>query len=288
MKYWQVVSWNETEHMQAVAESAETLGFEGLILAEHPIMLKHLQPAYPYSGDGVPPMTDDMEFPDPLITFAATAAVTRRLRFMTGVYLLGLRHPLTVAKQIATLARLSNNRFSLGIGSGWMREEHELLGVDFDTRGRRLNESIDIVRKLWEGEAVSHDGDFFQFPATQIRPFPTRQVPIIGGGTSAPALRRSALRCDGWYGPGNQLEELPQHLESLKQMRAQAELPWEGFEITAPLNGPLTPQTAERLAEIGVHGTVNYPFIFGCGVGASIEQKQDYMAAFVEGLKSAA
>lgn len=282
MKFWQVVSWNQTEHMVEVAKTAEAVGFDGLILAEHAVMPKHISPAYPYSEDGKPPMSDAMEFADPLITFGATAAVTERMRFMTGVYLLGLRHPLEAAKEIATLAKLSNHRFLLGIGSGWLKEEYELLGVDFHRRGKRLNECIDIVRQLWSGETVTYQGEFFDFEAIQIRPYPDQAVPIMGGGTSPLALKRSAILCDGWYGPGNTVEELPALLDTLKRLREAAGLPWEGFEIVAPIATPLNDDMLSQLEKLGVHGVVNYPFLFGCGSEATLNEKCDYMGAFAQ------
>lgn len=280
MKFWQVVSWNDTDHMVAIARCAQDLGFEGLILADHPIMPGNIESAYPYSEDGKPPMTDEMEFPDPLITFAAMASVTSSLRMMTGVYLLGLRHPVVAAKDIATLARLSGGRFSLGIGSGWLKEEHDLLGVDFHTRGRRLNESIEVMRHLWRGEPVDYQGEFFNFEQLRIRPYPAQPVPIIGGGTSALALQRAARLCDGWYGPGNTVAELRPLLANLKAYREASALPWQDYEITAPMTEPLTPALCDELTGMGVHGVVNYPFLFGCSSNASLAQKQDYMAQF--------
>lgn len=282
MQFWQVISWCETEHIPAVAKAAEALGFDGLILAEHIYYPRKRDVAspYPYAPDGSSPMTDDMEFPDPLIAFAAAATVTQRLQFMTGIYILPLRHPIEVAKNVATLDRLSNGRFSLGIGSGWLKEEYDQLGVDFSSRGRRMDESIEILRLLWQGTPSSYNGEFFQFPDLQIRPVPSAPVPIIGGGLSGPALRRSARVCDGWYGPGCDLDQLSEVIGHLKKLRHETELPWEDYSVIAPLNEPITLELAHRLASMGVTGTVNYPFLFGIGPGASIAQKEDYMARF--------
>ena len=95
-----------------------------------------------------------MEFADPLISFAAVAAVTERLRMMTGIYVLPLRHPIEAAKNMATLARLSNDRFSVGIGAGWLKEEFDQMGVAFNTRGQRMDEMLTIMRGLWSGKPV--------------------------------------------------------------------------------------------------------------------------------------
>lgn len=280
MKYWQVVSWCESEHLVSVAQQAEKLGFEGIILAEHIYYPKQVDSTYLYTDDGSSVQNHEMEYPDPLISFAAVAAATKRLKMMTGIYLLPLRHPIEVAKNIATLARLSDNRFSLGIGSGWLKEEFDQFGVDFKTRGKRMDEIMDIMRGLWTGEPLTHEGDFFTLNEVQIKPFPSRQVPILGGGISGKAITRSATRCQGWYGPGNMLDELPKIIQNLREQRQAAGLSWQGYEVIAPLAVPLDEASCVALEAMGVTGTVNYPFLFGIGPEASLEQKIDYMADF--------
>jgi probable F420-dependent oxidoreductase len=282
MEFWQVVSWCETGDLVEVARIAEETGFDGLILAEHVFYPHRVRSVYPYAPDGRSPMSDELEFPDPLIAFAAAAAVTRRLRFMTGVYLLGLRHPVEAARNTATLAVLSGGRFALGVGSGWLAEEYAQLGVDFASRGARLDESIAVLRQLWSGERVSHAGRFFRFEELRVRPAPDRPPPVIGGGLSGPALRRAATLCDGWYGPGNVLADLPPLIARLQALRAAAGLPWDGFRVTAPLLTPLDVASCRALAAMGVHATVNYPFLFGCGAGAPVTVKRRYMEEFAE------
>lgn len=280
MQFWQAMSWCETDQLVAVAQTAEELGFDGLILPDHIFIPRHPRSQYPYAPKGQSPLSDELEFPDPLIAAAALAMATRRMRFMTGVYLLALRHPIEVAKNVATLDRLSGGRFVLGVGSGWLEEEYEQFGVDFARRGARLDEAIDVLRLLWRGEPVDFTGDFFRFPEMQIRPIPSAPVPIFGGGIAGPALRRSATRCDGWLGPGNSLEESRQLLRHMRREREAAGLSWEGFELIAPLNEGCTPESVVELAALGVRGTVNYPFLVTLGPDTSLWQKQDGLARF--------
>src|SRR5690625_101105 len=280
MEFWQVISWCETEHIPAVARAAEELGFDGLILAEHIYYPREVASRYPYAPDGSSPMSDELEFPDPLIAFAAAAAITTRLRFMTGVYILPLRHPIEVARNVATLDRLSQGRFSLGVGVGWLEEEYDQFSVDFASRGRRMDEAMEVMRQLWKGEPASYQGEFFQHAELQIRPVPTASVPIVGGGLSGAALRRSAQRCDGWYGPGSSLDDLPAVIEQLHSLRTEAGLPWQGYPVIAPLLEPLTAAHVQSLAAMGVTGTVNYPFLFGIGPDSTVAEKEDYMADF--------
>lgn len=277
MKIWQVISWCETEHIVDVAKHAESLGFEGLILADHIYYPRNTSSRYYYSKDGVSPQTQDMEFPDPLISFAAAAAVTQQLKLMTGIYILPLRHPIEAAKNMATLAKLSNNRFMLGIGAGWLQEEFDQMGIDFSSRGQRMDEMIDLMRQLWSGKPVTHQGNHFQLDDIQIRPYPDEPVPIIGGGHSPKAIARSVERCDGWYGPGNTVDELCQLVPAILAARRDAGLSVEGYEIIAPVTEIVTSEVIAKLSALGVTGTVAYPFLFGIGPDSSLQQKLDYM-----------
>ncbi|WP_417765178.1 LLM class F420-dependent oxidoreductase [Spongiibacter tropicus] len=277
MKFWQVISWCETEHLVEVARHAEQLGFEGVILAEHIYYPKRSRSHYFYSEDGRSIQNADMAFPDPLISFAAMASVTQRLKMLTGIYVLPLRHPIEAAKNMATLAVLSDNRFMLGFGAGWLQEEFEQFGVDFHRRGGRLDEMLTIMQALWRGEEVSFHGEHFQLDDVNIRPYPSKPVPLIGGGHSGAALRRAVRSCDGWYGPGNTLAELRTQVPALLQARREAGLPTEGYEVIAPLTEPLTPDAVNEMSALGVTATVSYPFLFGIGPDASLAQKKAYM-----------
>ena len=282
MKFWQVISWCETEHIVEVAQHAEELGFEGIILAEHIYYPKHSQSHYYYSEDGRSIQNADMAFPDPLISFAAVASVTRRLKMLTGIYVLPLRHPIEAAKNMATLAVLSDNRFMLGFGAGWLQEEFTQLGVDFASRGKRLDEMLTIMQGLWQGEPISFQGEHFQLEEVKIRPFPSQSIPLIGGGHSGPALRRAVTNCDGWYGPGNSLAELRAQVPALLQARQDAGLPLDGYEVIAPLTEPLTPAALAEMSALGVTATVSYPFLFGIGPNATLAQKKAYMDDFAQ------
>lgn len=280
MKFWQVISWCETEHIVEVAKQAEHLGFEGLILAEHIYYPKQTGSYYYYSADGVSPQTEAMEFADPLISFAAAASVTTSLKFMTGIYVLPLRHPIEAAKNMATLARLSQNRFRLGVGAGWLKEEFDQLSVDFSRRGERMDEMIAVMQGLWRGEPVTHQGKHFTLQDIRIRPYPDKPVPVLAGGHSKAALRRAVESCDGWYGPGNTIDELRSIVPDLIQSRQQAGRSIDGFEIIAPVTEPLNKDDCHELEAMGVSGTVSYPFLFGIGPNTTLEQKQSYMEAF--------
>jgi probable F420-dependent oxidoreductase len=208
--------------------------------------------------------------------------VTRTLRFSTMVHILPLRNPIEVARATGTVAVLSRGRLVLGAGAGWIREEFDVLGVDFGRRGRRFDESIEVLRKLWTGDLVEHHGEQFDFPPIQMTPAPPEPVPIWVGGVSGPALRRAARLGDGWLGSGQTPEEVLAIAGRLAALREEAGRQSEPFEIVAPLVVPPDPDTMKRLEDAGVSGTVSYPFLYALGPTSSLEAKRAYLEEFAD------
>ncbi|MBK6288913.1 MAG: TIGR03619 family F420-dependent LLM class oxidoreductase [Gammaproteobacteria bacterium] len=282
MKFWQAVTWMEPEQLVGVARFAEELGFEGIFNGDHGVYPQRVRAPYPYSADGKPPMTPDSDYPDCWVSIAFMAAATTRLRFTTSVYVLPLRNPFEVARATGTLSLLSNERFVLGIGAGWMKDEFDIYGVDFHTRGKRLDEMVVVLRKLWTGGMVEHHGRFFDFEPLQIAPAPRCPVPIYTGGGSAIALRRAAYTADGWIGAGNTAEEVPGILAELGRLRTEAGRSDLPFETIIGLKTPLDRDTLQSLGEQGMSACVNYPFQFSLGRRSTLEQKKRVMEDFAE------
>jgi probable F420-dependent oxidoreductase len=280
MKFWQSTSFTETEHLLDIARGAEAAGFEGVLLSEHLFVPKDFAPAYLYTESGLPDFDTQTPFPDPWVAMAGMAAVTTRLRFCTIISILPLHHPLEVAKSLATLSVLSNDRVMLGAGAGWMKEEFDALGVDFKTRGGRFDEMIGVLRKLWQGGLVEHHGKHFDFPPLAQVPAPRKPIPIAIGGASPAALRRAARLGDGWVGAGNTVADACEILRKLAELRRDAGRADQPFETIVPLTEQADADAAKRLVELGAHGMVNYPFVYTCGRGASLQQKLDMMKRF--------
>src|SRR6185436_738698 len=203
MKFWQSVTFSEPDDLLPIARLTEQIGFHGVFVSEHVFFPEKLESKYPYSADGTPVFTADTPWLDPWAQIAAMAAVTTTLRFVTGVYILPLRHPLEVAKAVASLALLSHDRVGLGVGAGWMREEFEVLGREFQGRGKRMDEMIEVLRKVWAGGMVEHHGAHYDFPPLQMSPAPRTMPPILIGGQSELAFKRAARLGDGWVGSGH-------------------------------------------------------------------------------------
>ncbi|MCX4812964.1 LLM class F420-dependent oxidoreductase [Streptomyces sp. NBC_01239] len=176
---------------------------------------------------------------DPVATLSYLAGVTERVRLLSHVAVVGLRHPLLTAKQYATLDHLSGGRLILGVGAGHVREEFEALGVDFDRRGPVLDESIDALRAaLGPDEFPSHHGKLYDFEGLGQRPRPAQEhVPLWVGGSSPAAVRRAALKADGWLPQGDPRDRLPAQIERIRRLREEAAVhgPFVFGAITEPL-----------------------------------------------------
>ena len=282
MKYWQSMTWAETEQLCALACFAEELGFEGLIGADHALYPEKMSPDYPYSESGVPPQTADSEYPDMWTSFAAMAAVTERVKLVCGVYVLPLRNPIEVAKQAATLATLSAGRFALGVGVGWMREEFEIYGVEFDSRGRRMDEMIEIMQGLWTGEMFEYHGEFFDFDRIVVSPTPSHPIPLYFGGAAPIALRRTARVGDGWIGAGNTPEEVPGLMAELARLRAEAGRSDRPFETLVGVYAEPEVDLFRRLEDSGMTSGIHLPFAFAFDGPSSLDQKKRLMEGFAE------
>ncbi len=279
MKHWQSLSWMEPEQILEIACFAEELGFEGVFLSDHGIYPLELQSPYPYSTDGRPPMDPSWWYPDVWATMGAIAARTTHLRFSASIYVLPLRNPFEVARATGTLDVLSNGRLAFGIGSGWMRDEFDLYGVDFATRGERMDEMLEILRRFWRDGIVEFHGKHFDFPRVQISPAPGREIPIIVGGAAPVALRRAA-RHDGWIGAGNTLEEAPRVLGELARHRAELGRTMAGFETFMAITTPFTDTDLERLESLGMTSMINAPFAFTIGQRSSLDAKKRNMEVY--------
>jgi probable F420-dependent oxidoreductase len=179
------------------AQTAESLGFSHVLAYDHVL---GINPPQPDKWPG--PYTHKDSFHEPFVLFSFMAALTQRLQFITGILILPQRETAVVAKQAATLDVVSNGRFRLGVGVGWNKMEMEALNQDFHTRGRRVDEQIDLLKLLFSQELVTFKGEWHDIPDAGLNPLPVqRPIPIWLGGHSEAVLRRLARVGDGWL-PG--------------------------------------------------------------------------------------
>jgi probable F420-dependent oxidoreductase len=156
---------------------------------------------FPYADDGKIAVPAAADWLDPLIALSFAAAATTTIGIATGVLLLPEHNPVLLAKQAASLDKLSGGRFTLGVGIGWSKEEFDALGVPFERRGARTAEYAEVMRTLWRDDVASYHGSFVDFESIRVNPKPVHgRIPIVLGGNSDAALRRVAAFGDGWYG----------------------------------------------------------------------------------------
>jgi len=195
----------------AFARLAEEHGFESIWVVEHVVMATEYRSVYPYDPSGRSPFTAHVAQPDPLLWLAWVAAGTERIRLATGVLNVPQRNPLILAKELASLDRLSGGRMELGVGVGWVREEADAVGTRFSDRGKRTDEYIEVMRTLWREPVASFAGDYVHFDKVVCEPRPVQRggVPIVIGGHSPAAARRAGRLGDGFYPLGVAAEALP-------------------------------------------------------------------------------
>jgi probable F420-dependent oxidoreductase len=200
----------------------EALGFESVWLPEH-LVLPVAMAGSPYGEDEHPPVPPKTKIYDAPAYLAFLAGQTSTIRLGTWVYLLGIRHPFTGARAFATVDVVSNGRAEVGVGAGWLRAEWDAVGLDPRSRGRRLDEAIDVCRRLWSEDVIEHHGEFFDFDKVMFEPKPAQQpLPVLIGGESEPALRRAEERGDGWLGMQHTPESVAPIASRLRAARGEA------------------------------------------------------------------
>ncbi len=212
----------ELPELAAVAEEA---GWDAISLPDSVFYPAEVSADYPYTADGRRMWAPETAMPDPLLTIAALAATTSTIRFRTSVLKAPLRDPLLLAKQVATLAVLTQDRLELGVGLSWIPEEFTFTGTEMRTRGARLDETIEILRKVCGGggpQWVEHHGRHHDFDKLMISPAPEVAVPVLVGGHADAALRRAARLGDGWISANLPAAELAPPIDRLAELRAEA------------------------------------------------------------------
>lgn len=247
------------EVIRTAAETAERVGFATLWAAEHVVLFNRHDSKYPYSDSGKFPLAADADWLDPFIALSFAAAVTNKVRLATGICLVPEHNPLVLAKVIASLDKLANGRFALGVGIGWSFEEFAAIGVPFERRAQRTREYIEVMRKLWSDGVTSHHGEFVNFDNAGSFPKPLQgaRVPIIFGGESNPALRRVAEYGDGWYGFNLTPDEAKERIAKLEQLLKQNGRKLSDVElIVSPYTKRITADDLRRYRDLGISEVV--------------------------------
>jgi probable F420-dependent oxidoreductase len=252
MRFCYAESMTDPSFYAPLARAAEEAGFDSMVVPDSICYPRRADSRYPFNPDGSREFLEDKPFLEPFSLIPALGAVTQRIRFVTFVLKLPVRHPVLVAKQATSTAVLVANRLVLGVGTSPWREDYEVLDVDWDTRGQRMDEEIAILRGLAAGGYFEHHGKIFDLPPVKIAPVPTVPIPVLIGGHSGAALRRAARLGDGWLHGGGDPAELPGLLDRLGQHRRAAGTADRPFEVHVISADAYTADGVHRLQALGV------------------------------------
>ena len=249
------------------AQLVERMGFESIWTIDHAFMSVEYDSRYPYKTTGRTPIPAEGNMPDPIVLLALLAGVTERIRLGTAMLILPQRHPIILAKQIATLDRYAGGRVTLGVGVGWVQEEVEILGQDFTDRGRRADEWIDIMRALWTQDVAVFEGDYYRFEGIVSNPTPAQHLgpPLMIGGHSEAAARRAGRLGNEFYphwstrGPDVEAFERLRDVMSEAAVEVGREPESIGVTLTSTTDAKTSRETAERCAALGAERVVILP-----------------------------
>ena len=250
------------ELLTQVAKKAEELNFESVWIPEHLAIPVSINSPYPYSEDGKFPGGPNAALHDPFVALSFVAACTEKIKLGTGVFVLPLRNPLAVAKAAASVDVLSQGRLLFGIGVGWLEEEFQATGMNFQDRAARGREWVKILKALWTEETPEYDGRFHSFEPIGFNPKPVQKPhpPIIFGGETRAALKRTAALGDGWYGVRYTPESVKPQLALLKELTQQAERDFSEIEISVGFEPgtAMSLDNVKQFQDAGVHRLMTF------------------------------
>jgi alkanesulfonate monooxygenase SsuD/methylene tetrahydromethanopterin reductase-like flavin-dependent oxidoreductase (luciferase family) len=282
MKFWQSLAFVELDQMVELAKFCEALGFHGVSYGDHLVTTKDQVDEYVYRDSGNIFWNPQTHWPDPWVVTAALAQATTYLHFLSTIYILPLRDPLSAAKALSTAAFLSHDRVTLGAGVGWQKAEFDMMGQDFHTRGKRADEMLEIIPRLLSGEMTEFHGTYYNIPPVKMSPGTRKPLPIMIG-CYAPAAMRRACRFDGWMATSHEEHEVYPLLETLNSIRKEQGCADKPFDIWTGVKNP-GDGTHERLAAAGVTMVNGCNFLNADGRTAlsSIDDKKKRIEAFAK------
>jgi probable F420-dependent oxidoreductase len=239
-----------------LAIACEEVGFDTFTLPDSICYPEESDSKYPYNPDGTREFLEGVPFLEPFTLVPAMGAVTTRLRFSTSVYKLAIRQPAIVAKQLASVAVLTKNRFTFGVGISPWPDDFAACQIPWEKRGQRMDEMIEIVRGLLTGEYFGYQGEIFQMEPIRICPPPSKPVPILIGGHARPALRRAARLADGFIHAGGSAAEFKAVIDEIDGYRREFGREKVPFEYQSMSGDAFSPDGVRKLEDIGVQEAI--------------------------------
>ena len=252
MRFCYAESMTNPEFYGPLAQAAEEAGYHSMVIPDSICYPAESDSVYPFNPDGTREFLEDKPFLEPFSIIPYLGALTSRLRFITFVLKLPVRHPGLVAKQVTSTAVLTGNRLVLGVGTSPWREDYEIMGVPWQRRGQRMDEELAILRGLSAGGYFEHHGEIFDIPAIKLAPIPAEPVPVLIGGHGEAALRRAARDGDGWLHGGGKPSDLPGLLARLTELRREYGTDTRPFEVHVISVQAYSPDGIRQLEDQGV------------------------------------
>jgi probable F420-dependent oxidoreductase len=274
----------DPSHYLPLAVAAEQAGWTSMTVPDSICYPEVCEGKYPYTPDGSREFLDGKPFIEPFSLIPAMGAVTERLRFTTWVMKLPIRLPVLVAKSAASVAVLTRNRLGFGVGLSPWREDFQVCGQDWKSRGRRTDEMVEIIRGLLTGDYFEFHGEHYDIPSIKICPVPTEPLPILFGGHSEPMLRRAARIGDGWMHAGSDRETLERLIDRLGELRREYGRDGDRFEIHAISPDTDSVDGVRRLEDLGVTDVIvslRDPYEADA---QTLQQKIDALRRFADGV----
>ena len=256
MRFSYQIGMCEPDHYLALARAAEQAGFDGIAVSDSICYPQQASSKYPYNKDGSREFLESVPFVESLISVAAMAAVTEKIRFATFVYKLAVRQAPVVAKQVQGIQVLSGNRFDFGIGISPWEEDFAVCNVPWEKRGKRFDEQIDILRGLESGEFFGYAGEMHDMPANKMNPVPSEPTSLLIGGHAEPALKRAARTGDGWMCAGADMQQLGAYIGRINQLRREYGTADRPFRVFTTGQDAFTREGIEQLENLGVTDVV--------------------------------
>ena len=246
-----------------VAQAAEAEGYHSVWLFDHLFTPAHLESKYPYTADGSYLLTAQLPFADPIAVMGAVAGGTSTIRFGTRVLIAAYRHPVVLAKELATIDAIAGGRMILGVGAGWMAEEFDAVDVPMEHRFARMDEHISLMRDVWRSGIAAHQGRFYSHVEAGFRPQPPgpgHTIPVIVGGHGDAALRRAARYGDGWAvsAAGDALlakgfDAVAERIGRLREMCTEEGRSFDDLMLVSQCTSEDTIDSLKQQADLGIY-----------------------------------
>ena len=284
MQFTLALAMTPPDRIVPLARAAEAAGWDSVCFPDSVFYAEQVSGDYPFTADGKRFWPEDSPFVDPFVGMPAVGAATERLGLYTNVLKTPLRHPLLVGKALGSLAAMFPGRVGLGVGLSWMPEEFAWLGQEMRTRGKRLDEQIEVIRAVVAGGYVEHHGPHYDFDRLRMDPSAPADhpVPIYVGGHSEPGLRRAARLGDGWIGAQASADDLAALIGRLHALLAEEGRAVDGFEVKATPLVPATVDAMASLAEVGLTDVITVPWYFSGGDPNDPQHQLDSIAWFAD------